>query len=250
MRGYLEASAGSPGSTFAEGEQEGPRRRTAARVRRARLLSQLGARAEPERLADPYRPARVLREHPAQRSWERAGARQLLVRDRNVSRVFTHELVRHRAGSAFSQESLRYVRLTDIGFRVRLRSSRCASRCWRSSSNSRSSRSAPPKSSASTPTACRSTSRRRSPPPAPAGPDRAIHRHRLDRERAHVAPCDRDAHGRGRRGGAAHACSTLSPALCRPRPPTCSRTSPSRTTVAGYPSTVRFESQIRGFRSG
>jgi thymidylate synthase (FAD) len=37
---------------------------------------------------------------------------------RNVSRVTTHEIVRHRAGSAFSQESLRYVRLTDIGFRV------------------------------------------------------------------------------------------------------------------------------------
>ncbi len=37
---------------------------------------------------------------------------------RNVSRTFTHELVRHRAGSAFSQESLRYVRLSDIGFRV------------------------------------------------------------------------------------------------------------------------------------
>jgi thymidylate synthase (FAD) len=37
---------------------------------------------------------------------------------RNVSRVFTHEIVRHRAGSAFSQESLRYVRLTEIGFRV------------------------------------------------------------------------------------------------------------------------------------
>jgi thymidylate synthase (FAD) len=36
----------------------------------------------------------------------------------NCSRVFTHELIRHRAGSAFSQESLRYVRLTDIGFRV------------------------------------------------------------------------------------------------------------------------------------
>jgi thymidylate synthase (FAD) len=36
----------------------------------------------------------------------------------NVSRVFTHEIIRHRAGSAFSQESLRYVRLTDIGFRV------------------------------------------------------------------------------------------------------------------------------------
>src|SRR5437588_9001466 len=37
---------------------------------------------------------------------------------RDCGRVFTHELVRHRAGSAFSQESLRYVRLTDIGFRV------------------------------------------------------------------------------------------------------------------------------------
>ena len=37
---------------------------------------------------------------------------------RSVSRTFTHELVRHRAGSAFSQESLRYVRLSDIGFRV------------------------------------------------------------------------------------------------------------------------------------
>jgi thymidylate synthase (FAD) len=37
---------------------------------------------------------------------------------RSCSRVFTHELVRHRAGSAFSQESLRYVRLTDLGFRV------------------------------------------------------------------------------------------------------------------------------------
>jgi len=37
---------------------------------------------------------------------------------RDCSRVFTHELVRHRAGSAFSQEILRYVRLADIGFRV------------------------------------------------------------------------------------------------------------------------------------
>lgn len=34
----------------------------------------------------------------------------------NVSRVFTHELVRHRAGTAFSQESMRYVRLEDIPF--------------------------------------------------------------------------------------------------------------------------------------
>lgn len=36
----------------------------------------------------------------------------------DVSRVATHELVRHRAGSAFSQESLRFVRLQDIPFRV------------------------------------------------------------------------------------------------------------------------------------
>lgn len=34
----------------------------------------------------------------------------------NVSRVFTHELVRHRAGTAISQESLRYVRLTELPF--------------------------------------------------------------------------------------------------------------------------------------
>ncbi|MFF1711187.1 FAD-dependent thymidylate synthase [Streptomyces sp. NPDC058268] len=34
----------------------------------------------------------------------------------NVSRVFTHEWVRHRQGVAISQESLRYVRLTDLKF--------------------------------------------------------------------------------------------------------------------------------------
>src|SRR5919202_1194933 len=37
---------------------------------------------------------------------------------RDVSRVATHEIVRHRAGAAYSQESLRYVRLVDVGFRV------------------------------------------------------------------------------------------------------------------------------------
>ncbi len=36
----------------------------------------------------------------------------------NVSRVFTHEIVRHRAGTAISQESLRFVRLTEIGMWV------------------------------------------------------------------------------------------------------------------------------------
>src|SRR3990167_1085772 len=34
----------------------------------------------------------------------------------NVSRVFTHEIVRHSAGTDISQESLRYVRLDDIPF--------------------------------------------------------------------------------------------------------------------------------------
>jgi thymidylate synthase (FAD) len=34
----------------------------------------------------------------------------------DVSRVFTHELVRHRAGTAISQESMRYVRLDDLPF--------------------------------------------------------------------------------------------------------------------------------------
>ena len=33
----------------------------------------------------------------------------------DVSRVFTHELVRHRQGVAMSQESLRFVRLVDLG---------------------------------------------------------------------------------------------------------------------------------------
>lgn len=32
----------------------------------------------------------------------------------NVSRIFTHEFVRHRAGVAISQESMRFVRLTDL----------------------------------------------------------------------------------------------------------------------------------------
>ena len=34
----------------------------------------------------------------------------------NVSRVFSHELVRHRPGTAISQESLRFVRLAEIPF--------------------------------------------------------------------------------------------------------------------------------------
>lgn len=50
-----------------------------------------------------------------------------------VSRVFTHELVRHRAGTAFSQESLRYVRLDEIPFWIppRIRSNALASAIFR-----------------------------------------------------------------------------------------------------------------------
>lgn len=33
----------------------------------------------------------------------------------DVSRILTHEIVRHRAGCAYSQESMRYVRMEDIG---------------------------------------------------------------------------------------------------------------------------------------
>lgn len=33
----------------------------------------------------------------------------------NISRILTHELVRHRAGCAYSQESMRFVRLQDVG---------------------------------------------------------------------------------------------------------------------------------------
>lgn len=35
-----------------------------------------------------------------------------------VSRILTHELVRHRAGMAYSQESMRFVRLDDIGMYI------------------------------------------------------------------------------------------------------------------------------------
>jgi thymidylate synthase (FAD) len=35
-----------------------------------------------------------------------------------VSRIFTHELVRHRAGCAYSQESMRFVRLEDVGMYI------------------------------------------------------------------------------------------------------------------------------------
>ena len=60
---------------------------------------------------------------------------------RNVSRVATHEIVRHRAGAAYSQESLRYVRLWTSASGSHPRSSHSVSSVWNSSSASRSSRS-------------------------------------------------------------------------------------------------------------
>ena len=50
------------------------------RVRRPRLLPQLGAGAQPQRHQGADRPARVLRQHPALGPRQRARARQLLVR--------------------------------------------------------------------------------------------------------------------------------------------------------------------------
>ena len=123
---------------------------------------------------------------------------------RNVSRVFTHELVRHRAGSAFSQESLRYVRLTDIGFRVppalepvreqvlsiveQLEEFQVSA----AEELGIDEEGVPFHVKKEVTSALRRL--------APIG---LSHRHPLDRQRAHAAPRDRDAHRRGRRGGAA-----------------------------------------------
>jgi thymidylate synthase (FAD) len=133
MRGYLQDvggeswlerrldEAGGPGSGEQGGEGAGPA------VNAGELLVEFGGRAcyrswEPGLNPNVTRIRTDRREYLANilRSahgsvLEHANYSFAL---RSVSRVFTHELVRHRAGSAFSQESLRYVRLTDIGFRV------------------------------------------------------------------------------------------------------------------------------------
>ncbi len=158
-----------------------------------------------------------------------------------VLRVFTHELVRHRAGSAFSQESLRYVRLTDIGFRVppalepvreqvlsiveQLEEFQLSAAASLASTRGR----AVPRQEGGHLRA------------APPRPDRPLHRHRLDGQRAHAKPRDRDAHRRGRRGGAAAGVRSDRARSCGPRRPTCFRTSPARTTAPGCLSTARCE---------
>jgi thymidylate synthase (FAD) len=119
MRAYLEAVGGESWLDLREGEQEGP---TAGE-----LLLEFGGRAC-YRSWEPGLNPNVTRIRTDRREYFanilRSGHGSVLEHAnysfvfRNVSRVFTHELVRHRAGSAFSQESLRYVRLADIGFRV------------------------------------------------------------------------------------------------------------------------------------
>jgi thymidylate synthase (FAD) len=119
MRAYLEAVGGESWLDLREGEQEGP---TAGE-----LLLEFGGRAC-YRSWEPGLNPNVTRIRTDRREYFanilRSGHGSVLEHAnysfviRNCSRVFTHELVRHRAGSAFSQESLRYVRLADIGFRV------------------------------------------------------------------------------------------------------------------------------------
>ncbi len=119
MRAYLEAVGGESWLDLREGEQEGP---TAGE-----LLLEFGGRAC-YRSWEPGLNPNVSRIRTDRQQYFanilRSGHGSVLEHAnysfvfRNVSRVFTHEIVRHRAGSAFSQESLRYVRLTDIGFRV------------------------------------------------------------------------------------------------------------------------------------
>jgi thymidylate synthase (FAD) len=120
MRGYLEDVGGA--SWLARRVEEG-----GGAVNGGELLVEFGGRAC-YRSWEPGLNANVSRVRTDQREYFanilRSAHGSVLEHAnysfamRNVSRVFTHELVRHRAGSAFSQESLRYVRLTDIGFRV------------------------------------------------------------------------------------------------------------------------------------
>ena len=123
---------------------------------------------------------------------------------RNVSRVMTHELVRHRAGSAFSQESLRYVRLTDIGFRVppALEPIRdqVVTLVEQLQEFQVSAAEALGIDEDGLPVRGQEGGHLGAPQ---AGAPRAQHRHPVDGERAHPPPRDRDAHGAGGRGGAA-----------------------------------------------
>ena len=123
---------------------------------------------------------------------------------RDVSRVFTHELVRHRAGSAFSQESLRYVRLADIGFRVPpalepLREQVVAIVEQLEELQVGAARELGLDDDG-VPFAVKKEVDFGAAPPRAA---RSVDRHHLDRQRPHPAPRHRAAHRARRRGGAA-----------------------------------------------
>jgi thymidylate synthase (FAD) len=124
---WLELRLGEDAAPSAEGERGGLVQDQQAGINAGELLVEFGGRAcyrswEPGLNPNVSRIRTDRREYFA--NILRSGHGSVLEHAnysfalRNVSRVFTHELVRHRAGSAFSQESLRYVRLTDIGFRV------------------------------------------------------------------------------------------------------------------------------------
>jgi thymidylate synthase (FAD) len=124
MRGYLRAVGGEAWLERRLGEAEGG---AGGHLNHGELIVEFGGRAC-YRSWEPGLNPNVTRVRTDQREYFanilRSAHGSVLehanysLAIRNVSRVFTHELVRHRAGSAFSQESLRYVRLTDIGFRV------------------------------------------------------------------------------------------------------------------------------------
>jgi len=118
MRAYLNDVGGARGSTGAPKRSSPEPRRAAGRIRRPRLLSELGAglNANVTKVrADQRDYLRNILKSAHGSVLEHANYSFAL---RNVSRVATHEIVRHRAGAAYSQESLRYVRLVDVGFRV------------------------------------------------------------------------------------------------------------------------------------
>lgn len=120
MEAYLEAVGGGSWLRDRLGEAPGPRNQ-------AELLVEFAGRAC-YRSWEPGLNPNVTRIRRDQRAYFlnllRSGHGSVLEHAsytfvvHNVSRVATHEIVRHRAGAAYSQESLRYVRLVDVGFRV------------------------------------------------------------------------------------------------------------------------------------
>ena len=173
MRGYLQAVGGESWLDLRLGEEE------SGAEARGELLLEFGGRAcyrswEPGLNPNVSRIRTDRREYFA--NILRSGHGSVLEHAnysfalRDVSRVFTHELVSHRAGSAFSQESLRYVRLTDIGFRVPDALEPVREQVLQIVERLEEFQVSAAKELGIDSTACRSTSRRRSPPRCAASP--------------------------------------------------------------------------------